>query len=355
MASAHTLIVEPDDGRTLVLQALNAATKSIDLTIYELSDPQIISALKSAQARKVAVRVLYNWYSFTPRMQQTDITPVVQKLTQAGIQCRRAPRTFEVTHEKAFVIDGTTAIVMSFNLTAEYFGTTRDFGIVTTVLAEVAEIDAVFQADWSSKAITPKVGSLVWSPVNSSAKLTSLVASAQKTLDIYCEEADDPGTLGAMVAAAKRGVKVRFIAAVLSAEGKINGNARGVTTLLNGGVDAVCKTFLYIHAKMVLADYGMPQAQAYIGSENFACTSLNMNRECGIIVNESAILDPLNTTYASDWAQPSVTVMPDTTPLTPCSGGAAAPSIVTKKGKTTPKPKPTKTKAGTKTNKTKRR
>jgi cardiolipin synthase len=90
MASAHTLIVEPDDGRTLVLQALNAATKSIDLTIYELSDPQIMSALESAQARKVTVRVLYNWYSFTARMQQTDITPAIQKLTQAGIQCQRS-------------------------------------------------------------------------------------------------------------------------------------------------------------------------------------------------------------------------------------------------------------------------
>jgi phosphatidylserine/phosphatidylglycerophosphate/cardiolipin synthase-like enzyme len=343
MASAHTLILEPDDGRTLVLQALNAATTSIDLTIYELSDPPIMSALESAQARKVAVRVLYNWYSFTARMQETDITPAIQKLTQAGIQCQPAPRTFEVTHEKAFVIDGATAIVMSFNLTAEYFGTTRDFGIVTTVPGEVAEIGAVFQADWSGVAITPKVTSLVWSPVNSRAKLTSLVNSAQKTLDIYCEEAEDPGTLGAMVAAAKRGVKVRFIAAVLSAEGKINGNARGVTTLLDGGVHAVCKTFLYIHAKMILADYGTSNAQAYIGSENFSCVSLNENRECGILVTEPAILDRLNTTYASDWARPSVTVTPDTTPLTPCSGGTTEPINTRKQGGTTLQPKPTRT------------
>jgi phosphatidylserine/phosphatidylglycerophosphate/cardiolipin synthase-like enzyme len=124
-----------------------------------------------------------------------------------------------------------------------------------------------------------------------------------------------------MVAAAKRGVKVRFIAAVLSEEGKVNGNARGVTTLLNGGVNAVCKTFLYIHAKMILADYGTSNAQAYIGSENFSCVSLNENRECGIIVTDSAILSRLNTTYASDWAQPSVTVTPDNTPLTPMQRG----------------------------------
>jgi phosphatidylserine/phosphatidylglycerophosphate/cardiolipin synthase-like enzyme len=355
MASAHTLIVEPDDGRALVLEALNAATKSIDLTIYELSDAQIVAALESAQARHVAVRVLYNWYSFRPRMQQTDITPVVQKLTQAGIQCKPAPKTFEVTHEKAFVIDGATAIVMSFNLTSEYFGSTRDFGIVATVPAEVAEVEAVFQADWSGRPARLKVPSLVWSPVNSSAKLTSLIASAKHTLDIYCEEAEDPGTLGAMVAAAKRGVKVCFIAAVLSGEGKVNGNARGVTTLQDGGVNAVCKSFLYIHAKMALADYGTPSAQAYIGSENFSCTSLFKNRECGILVSEPAILERLNTTYASDWAQPSVTVTPDTTPLTPCSGEPAAPTKTTTKGGTPSKPKAAKTKATTKAGKGKRR
>jgi len=355
MASGHTLIVEPDDGRTLVLQAINTATKSIDLTIYELTDAQIMSALEAAQARKVTVRVLYNWYSFSARMQQTDITPAIQKLTQAGLQCKEAPSTFEVTHEKAVVIDGATAIVMSFNLVADYFGSTRDFGIITTVPAEVAEIDAVFQADWSGAAITVTVSSLLWSPVNSRAKLTSLVNSAQKTLDIYCEEAEDPGTLGAMVAAAQRGVTVRFIAAVLSEEGKINGNARGVTTMQNGGVNAVCKTFLYIHGKMILADYGTANAQAYIGSENFSCVSLDENRECGIIITESAILDRLNTIYTSDWAQPSVNVTPDNTPLAPCGGGTTASAKIQKKSGTTAEPKPTNTSAEIKANKARRR
>ena len=323
MASAHTLIVQPDDGRTLVLNALNAAKKSIELTIYEISDPQIMAALQAAKARGAAVRVIYNWYSFPADMQQREITPAIQELTKAGIQCQQAPRTFEVTHEKAFVIDGATGIVMSFNLTSEYFGTTRDFGIVTTAGAEVREISNVFDADWNDKPVTPEVASLVWSPVNSRTKLTSLINGAKNTLDIYCEEVDDPGTLGAMVAAAKRGVKVRFIAAVLSGEGKVNGNARGVTYLQSGGVNAVCKSFLYIHAKMVLADYGKSNPQAYIGSENFSCVSLDDNRECGIILSESDILARLQSTYDSDWAKPSVTVTPDDTPIKACLGDPA--------------------------------
>ncbi len=329
--ASHTLIVEPDDGRALVLQLLGAAKTSIDLTIYEISDSQIMAALTSAQSKGVIVRVLYNWYSFQPEMQQQTITPAVTALSKAGVQCRQAPRVFEVTHEKAFVIDGATAIIMSFNLVSNYFGVvspgdtaTRDFGIVTTVPAEVAEVAAVFDADWNSQAITPAAPSLVWSPVNSRAKLTALINGAKATLDVYCEEASDPGTLGALVAAAKRGVRVRYIAAVLSGSGKTNGNAQGVTFMNAGGVSAVCKSFLYIHAKMVLADQGSPGASAYIGSVNFSCTSLNDNRECGIIVTEAAILQRLGATYQSDWAQPSVAVVPDNSPLSPCPANKAA-------------------------------
>jgi cardiolipin synthase A/B len=126
-----------------------------------------------------------------------------------------------------------------------------------------------------------------------------------------------------MVAASKKGLTVRFIAAVLSGQGKVNGNARGVTFMQAGGVDAVCKSFLYIHAKMVLVDYGNPNAQAFIGSENFSCVSLDDNRECGILVTESAILDRLHSIYQADWAKPNVDVVPDNTPIKPCMGDPA--------------------------------
>jgi cardiolipin synthase A/B len=322
-SSTHTLIVQPDDGRTLVLNVLDAAKSSIDMTIYEISDPQIMSALQSAQKRGVAVRILYNWYSFDTDTQQREILPAIQQLSNAGISCKPAPKVFEVTHQKALVADASTAIVMSFNLTAEYFSTTRDFGIITTVPSEISEIANVFEADWNSTSITPTVPSLVWSPTNSRTKLASLIASAQKTLDIYNEEADDPGTLNAIMAAAKKGVTAHFIAAVLTSDSKVNENARGITLMQAGGVNAVCKSFLYIHAKMVLVDYGNSNSQAFIGSQNFSCVSLDDNRECGILVTEPAMLSRLNSVFQSDWAQPNVAVVPDTTALQPCMGDPA--------------------------------
>lgn len=330
VTAEHALIVEPNDGRTAVLSALGAATTSIDLTIYELSDPAIVSALLDAQRRKVQVRVLYNWYSFPSDVQQAEIVPTIERLTKGGVACKPAPPVFEVTHEKAFVVDGESALVLTFNLASEYFGTTRDFGIQTTVPGEVAEVAAVFEADWNDRPIIPSVPTLVWSPVNSRAKLTELISSAGQTLDVYCEEIDDPGTLGALAAAAKRGVRVRLIAAVLTANGTSNANTQGLTYLNASGVDAVSKSFpistptgpaqLYIHAKAIVADYGCGAAQAYVGSENLSCVSLDDNRECGIFVNEPVILDRLEATFSSDWAQPSVPVTPDPTPIPPCAG-----------------------------------
>jgi len=328
----HTLIVEPDDGRTAVLAAIEAATSSVDLTIYELSDPAIVSALIAAQGRRVQVRVLYNWFSFSSDDQTREVLPTVNRLRGAGVACQPAPREFEVTHEKAFVIDGESALVLTFNLTNQYFGTTRDFGIVTTMQEEVSEIAAVFQADWNNQSISPTVPTLVWSPVNSRARLTALMAGAQKTLDVYCEEIDDPRTLDALVAASKRGVRVRVITAVLAAGGTTNGNARGITYLNAGGVDAVSKSFpistpkgpvpLYMHAKAIVADQGTTSARAFVGSENLSCVSLDDNRECGILVSEPAILDRIESTFASDWAKPSVRVTPDSTPLTACPGSS---------------------------------
>ena len=43
-------------------------------------------------------------------------------------------------------------------------------------------------------------------------------------------------------------------------------------------------TGFYIHGKVVEADYGTPPARIFIGSENFSNTSLNRNRELGLII-----------------------------------------------------------------------
>jgi phosphatidylserine/phosphatidylglycerophosphate/cardiolipin synthase-like enzyme len=42
-------------------------------------------------------------------------------------------------------------------------------------------------------------------------------------------------------------------------------------------------------------------ARAYVGSENLSQTSLDHNREVGIVVTDLSSIEPLTTTFEHDW------------------------------------------------------
>jgi len=302
----HTLVVEPNDGRTMVLDTINGAEKTLTITIYELNDPQIVSALAAAEKRGVSVRVLYNNASFASMNQTNPNFYAVYNLTPAGVALEPASPVFTVTHQKTLTADGKKSLIMTFNLEPGYFATTRDFGILTTNMTEVQEITDVFEADWNYQKVTPSVQTLVWSPVNSRAKILSVINGSAKTLEVYNEEIKDPQCIDALIAAAKRGVVVRVIAADLQGNEGRNTNAQALRTLNAGGVQAKTITSLYIHAKMALADYNTTGQIVYLGSENFSNVSLNQNRELGILVTEKPILDRLESVFSQDWQVPAM-------------------------------------------------
>jgi phosphatidylserine/phosphatidylglycerophosphate/cardiolipin synthase-like enzyme len=57
----------------------------------------------------------------------------------------------------------------------------------------------------------------------------------------------------------------------------------------------------YIHGKVIEADYGTGHATVFIGSENFSATSLNRNRELGLITANQKVLSAMATTFAHDY------------------------------------------------------
>lgn len=301
---SHSLIVEPGDGKEKIISLIGNAHDNLTLTIYELTDPDIIAALASARERNVSVRVIYNNNSFASMKMKNPNEGAVFNLSLIGAGMKPASPNFTVTHQKTLTVDGSQSLIMTFNLEPGYFNTTRDFGIFTTNLSEVLEITEVFDADWNYSAITPSLPSLVWSPVNSRTKILGVIEDADKSLDVYNEEINDKECIAALAEAAKRGVTVRVIAADLRGDGQ-NENAPALATLNSNGVQAKSITSLYIHAKMILADYGTPDQIAFIGSENFGHVSLDQNRELGILVAEKPILDRLESVFDRDWKEPA--------------------------------------------------
>ena len=291
-ASACSLVIEPDDGIALVRTMLGAARQSIDLVMYELNDKSIEADLAAAARRGVATRVLLSpGYEGEP---STINQSAFDYLSAHGVAVRWSPDYFALTHEKSFVIDGEQAFIMSFNWVKKYYPTGRDFGIIDRDTLDVAAMESSFNNDWAGSANAANAGSdLVWSP-GSRAAITALISGATRSLDVYNEEMADEGIINALARATTRGVHVRIVM-TYSPDWKT-----AFQKLVDAGVSI--RTFgqnapLYIHAKMILVD----GVSAFVGSENFSATSLDKNRELGIVISAPDILASLEATFDGDW------------------------------------------------------
>ena len=287
------LYVEPHGGAKWLTAPIKAAKRTLDLTMYLLTNKTIIHALEYAKAKGVAVRVIleqhpYGGSSSGPSTNQS----AYDQLDAAGISVHWASSRYALTHEKSMVIDGSTAYILTLNFTGTAFSKNREFGVVDHDSADVAEIAALFTADWAGAPYTPRDPNIFLSPVNSRAHLIELIGRAKHTMEVYAEEVQDSGLEAAMVAAARRGVKVRVIS---NAGDKTN--TKGIAVLTAGGVAVRLVTTPYIHAKLVLVD----DEWAFVGSENISAASLDRNRELGILIRDRAALSQLNSTFNGDW------------------------------------------------------
>lgn len=289
-----SLLVEPEQGVAPIYRLAAAARSSIDLVMYELVDPAAVAVLEQAAARGVAVRVVLD-----ANRERARNKPAFDELSAHGVRVVWAPSGYAATHEKAMVVDGAVAAIMSLNLTSRYYADTRDFAILDTQPADVAAIQQVFDADFRhATTATPPGADLVWSP-GSQPALLRLINSARRQLLVENEEMALPAVRDALAAAAHRGVRVTV---VMTTQPDWAGD---FTTLSAAGVQV--RTYspsapLYIHAKAVVADPGTAQGAAFVGSENFSAASLNRNRELGILTADPGVVRGLAETISSDAA-----------------------------------------------------
>jgi phosphatidylserine/phosphatidylglycerophosphate/cardiolipin synthase-like enzyme len=282
------IFIQPGDGRRPILDEIDAATQSIDLEIYIVSDDEILTALESAQARGVAVRVLLEEHPYGGGGGQQGI---FDRLQAAGIDVRWSNPAFRFSHIKMMVIDQELVIIMNQNLTTSSFTGNRELGVVTTNPDAVGAASAIFAADWAQEA-EPPPGPLVVSPTNARESLQSLIEGAQTSVDVYAEVLRDPDLLQALEAAAQRGVTVRVI---ISPSASFDSER---ASLADAGVQVRLLRSLYVHAKMIMVD----GRRAFVGSQNISTTSLDQNRELGIIVSDPVSLARLSRVFDIDFA-----------------------------------------------------
>ncbi len=293
-AGVVQLLVEPDDGKRKLTRPIRAATNTLDLTMYLLTDHTLIHDLEYAHANGVRVRVILEHHPFGDEASGIGANQsAYDQLYAADIPVHWSSSRYLLTHEKSMVIDNVTAYILTLNFTRSAFTKNREFAVIDQDPADVQETEAIFNADWNNRPYTPHDPNLLLSPINSRARLLALLARAHRSVDVYAEEVQDPQLETELIAAAHRGARVRLISNANDPT-----NAAGIARIQHGGVRVHLLSSPYIHAKLVLVD----GRWAFVGSENISTASLDRNRELGVLVSDPNALARLATTFEGDWS-----------------------------------------------------
>lgn len=303
--SIEKLIITPNpDGHRDFIQAIQGAKKSIYLTMFHLTNDEVIQALIQAKKKGVEVKVILdNKSMILDRFENPYKT-----LLAGGVEAIKSSKKFTITHEKSMTIDHSVAFVTAINLTMNY-STTRDFGIITKDPSVVAEVENVFQADWqnalNNSGTTPELinSNLVWSPVNAAEKIVALIKSAKISIDLQVENLGYQPIQKALIEQAEKKIKVRVLVPLCDKNFNPFHNVKYIQNMQEHQVQTkvmpspATVEAPYIHSKMILVD----GKTVYIGSINFSNNSVLEARELGIVFKNQKVADQIFSEFEKDW------------------------------------------------------
>jgi phosphatidylserine/phosphatidylglycerophosphate/cardiolipin synthase-like enzyme len=209
MFAGERLVLDPSERYQTLVDAVNAARQSLDLSVFRCDDPFIIELLELARARGVHVRVLLTNRAKGGRKQLAWLEAV---LGRSGIQVSRYDGTCHKYHAKYVLIDGRRTLVSSMNLTREHIADTDDVLFASSDPSIHDALARMFERDWRGDA-TPVASCdrLIVSPDNARRRLGSLIAGARRSIVVADHKLTDLSLLHQLLTAQARGVAVQLI------------------------------------------------------------------------------------------------------------------------------------------------
>jgi cardiolipin synthase len=294
---SHRLIVLPDDTAQPLLDAIDAAKRSLNIRMFLFTDETLQNAVIAAKQRGVRVRVMLNP---ARRSGESENDGARQKLLDAGVEVRDSHPKFDLTHQKSMVIDDEIGFVESLNWEPRDLTETRDYAVTTTHDLEVKQMVACFDADWEQQEFVPHPDSrLIWCPDNGRQRIADFIDAAEHTLYVQNERYQDAVIVEHLVRAVKRGVKLHILAKPLHTlkAGKLVEGVGALRTLHDVGAKVHRTHHVKLHAKMMLAD----GKRAIVGSINLAPGSFDSRRELAIETDNAHVVERLEEVAHFDW------------------------------------------------------
>jgi phosphatidylserine/phosphatidylglycerophosphate/cardiolipin synthase-like enzyme len=146
----------------------------------------------------------------------------------------------------------------------------------------VQETIKVFEADTKRLPYTPRVRSLVISPVNARKRLAAFLRAAKSEILIYDPAVSDAAMIRILEERAKAGVTVRIIGRLARRNPKLQ-------------VHKLAK--LRLHTRTIVRD----GKHAFVGSQSLRAAELDARREVGVIFCDRKAVAGLAKVFREDW------------------------------------------------------
>ncbi len=323
-----------------VLNTLNNATKTIDISIYMLTSGYVHSVLENRLADGVDVRILLENKPLGYDNPTNSLKHLVDKgalIKYIGHESAENTDRYSYVHNKYAIVDSETVIITSENWTKDNISDeegNRGWGAVIYGKSFAEKMSQYFENDWNHDADTiefskahpdavaakPPAYSTVtdyiknsdysakkysanvtiyMSPDNTFKALQDLISNAKSR--VYTEQMDLGAAwtkdltalspLKAMIDAADKGLDVRFM---ISSDADIVKTLNETTNVKAAKMGNI--GYATMHNKGVIIDN-----MTWVSSVNWTENSFMNNRECGLLIDSKEVTDFYLQSYMTDW------------------------------------------------------
>lgn len=273
------LLVQPGDGISPLVQAINSAKKSVEILIFRFDKTEVERALAHAVSRGVLVQALI---AYTNRGGERGLRKLEMRLLAAGVTVARTADDLARYHGKMMIIDRRTLFLLAFNFTSLDIDHSRSFGLITKHPKLVNEAVKLFEADTKRQPYIPGHPCFLVSPLNARKQVAAFIKGAKKELLIWDPEVSDSAMVRLIEERAKAGVDVKIIGRLTKRGSKLPVKKLATRRL---------------HTRTIVRD----GRQAFTGSQSLRELELNARREVGMIFRDSKIVARLCKIFEEDW------------------------------------------------------
>ncbi|MCD5380650.1 phosphatidylserine/phosphatidylglycerophosphate/cardiolipin synthase family protein [Candidatus Gracilibacteria bacterium] len=286
-----------------IVDKIDGAKQKVYVEVYMLTETRIKAALVKAKNRGVDVKVVLEHSPYLAVMLNQKH---FKELESKGVDIVWSnPKHYALNHSKIMLIDD-ELILSTGNFTYSTFAHNRDLFLFSRDESTVAIFNKIFLKDYAGEEFQIYDDNIILSPYSSRSKFVTMIEGAEYEIKMYAQYLKDEKLFNILKQEAENGIKIEII---LSKNGYESYSEENRICGDKASTDSTCQKFVHenivvsaindsakMHSKAILVD----EKYLFIGSINFSTSSMDKNREMGLLLSNTEIITKFLKVFEGD-------------------------------------------------------